>query len=256
MNSVTAIDISNFFRLITFFQIYEISCKIEKTGEVEDTFDVEQNKKDVEIDAGIKTQFKIEKYWGDVTKDISTLTPLTKTIPMGPNSNSNDRVLFKISSNHPEEYVHLEQCELSEEDENGNIINPETFIIDGCVVGDYRDIIDNSDRTVFANEDIFNMRPFLSGCKTKWHIKCKTASCMRGLESKNRKAFDEHCSISDTCPRSYYSSSTITPSAAENEEVTKTLQIRPSTTLLLKRLWSILALMLTLKILHIVVSHY
>ena len=165
-----------------------------------------KNKTNVIADDSIETKFEIEKYWGDVTKDISTLTPITETIPMRPNSNLNDRVLFKISSNHPEEYVHLEQCELSEVNEDGILIGTETFITDGCVDPDYREYVKNSDRTQFTNEDVFNMRPFLYGCKTKWHIKCKTASCKRGLEKDNKEAFNAHCSISNTCPRNYETS--------------------------------------------------
>ena len=177
-------------------------------GEVEDSFGLEKDTMNVAYNGTLTTQFEIEKYWGDVTEDISNLTPITETIPIGPDTNPDYRVRFRISSNHPEEYVHLETCELSEELENGNIINTATFIEDGCVQEDFKKFIFNTDRKIFANEDVFNMRPFLFGCKTKWHVKCKTASCQRDLETKSKTAFDEYCSIpaskSSTCNRKYY----------------------------------------------------
>ena len=134
------------------------------------------------------------------------MTQITEIIPMSPNADPNERIRFQISSNNPDEYVHLKECELSKADQedNINLETSQTFIRDGCVEKDFTEFVENSDREVFANEDLFNMRPFISGCKTKWHIKCKTASCKRGLKSENKDAFKNHCSIPDTCSRSYY----------------------------------------------------
>ena len=131
-------------------------------------------------------------------------------IPMEPNSDPNKKIQFKIWSDHPEEYVHLEECELTQEDENGDVIFREVFMRDGCVDPSWAQIFDNSPTRNIPtiNEDWFYMRPFVIGCKTKWNIKCKTASCKRGLEFE---AFNAFCSISDSCTSRNYLSSFLNP---------------------------------------------
>ena len=206
------LHIISYISLINLFEVYEISCKIEKMGEVATEFDVEKNEDNKKVEDILKTNFFIEKYFGDVT-DISTRKLITNTIPLGPNANPNEKVQFKIWSDHPAEYVHLEECELMREDDNGNIVYQQVFMRDGCVEADWNPFIDNSlertDPTI--NEDWFNMRPLVTGCKTKWHIKCKTASCKRGLETENEQAFNAYCSMSDSCPNRSYLASFLNP---------------------------------------------
>ena len=168
----------------------------------------------IDIQADLKTNFFIEKFFGDVT-DARERKLIEDIIPMEPNSDPNKKIQFKIWSDHPEEYVHLEECELTQEDENGDVIFREVFMRDGCVdpTGTLAQIFDNSPtrNSPTINEDWFNMRPLVMGCKTKWNIKCKTASCKRGLEFENKEAFNEFCSISDSCTSRNYLSSFLNP---------------------------------------------
>ena len=181
-------------------------------GEVETSFEIEKEDENKKVEDSLKTNFFIEKYFGDVT-DISTRRVITDIIPLRPNANPNEKVQFKIWSDHPEEYVHLEECELIQEDANDNVVYQQTFMRDGCVEDAWENYIDNSPvrSSATINEDWFNMRPLVIGCKTKWHIKCKTASCKRGLEAENEEAFNAYCSVSDTCPNRTYLASFLNP---------------------------------------------
>ena len=200
------------FFIIDYIQVHEISCKIEKMGEVTDDITIQKIDANEDVEDSLKTNFFIEKYFGDVT-DISTRRVITDVIPLRPDANPNEKVQFKIWSDHHEEYVHLEECELIQEDANGNIVYQQTFMQDGCVENDWKNYIDNSPTrsSPTTNEDWFNMRPLVVGCKTKWHIKCKTASCKRGLETENIDAFNAYCSVSDTCPSRSYLASFLNP---------------------------------------------
>lgn len=177
-------------------------------GEVETDFEVKKMVNNTEVEDVLKTNFFIEKYFGDVT-DENDRKLIEDVIPMGPNTDPNKKVQFKIWSDHPDEYVHLEECELAQEDQNGNIIYQEVFMRDGCVENLWEPFFDNSPtrNSPTINEDWFNMNPLVTGCKTKWHINCKTASCKRGLESENEEAFKAYCSVSDSCTSRNYLSS-------------------------------------------------
>ena len=181
-------------------------------GEVTDDITIQKIDANEDVEDSLKTNFFIEKYFGDVT-DISTRRVITDVIPLRPDANPNEKVQFKIWSDHHEEYVHLEECELIQEDANGNVVYQQTFMRDGCVEDDWENFIDNSPirSSPTTNEDWFNMRPLVVGCKTKWHIKCKTASCKRGLETENIDAFNAYCSVSNTCPNRSYLASFLNP---------------------------------------------
>ena len=177
-------------------------------GEVKTDFEVKKESIIEDVEDALKTNFFIEKYFGDVT-DENDRELIEDVIPMGPNADPNKKVQFKIWSDHPEEYVHLEECELAQEDQNGNIIYQEIFMRDGCVENLWEPFFDNSPtrNSPTINEDWFNMSPLVTGCKTKWHINCKTASCKRGLKSENEEAFKAYCSVSDSCTSRNYLSS-------------------------------------------------
>ena len=166
-----------------------------------------------EIEDSLSTNCFIEKYYGDVT-DISTRQLIqNEVIIVRPDADPNEKMQFKIWCDHPEEYVHLEECEFSQEDVNGNIVYQEVFMRDGCVEDAWAPFIDNSASRISPtiNEDWFNMRPFVTGCKSKWNIKFIRASCKRGLEALNKDAFDKHCSISSTCKNRSYQPSFLNP---------------------------------------------
>merc|ERR1712176_216237 len=176
-------------------------------GEVNTDVEFKQESDNTVVEDVLKTNFFIEKYFGDVT-DENDRQLIGDVIPMGPNADPDKKVQFKIWSDHSEEYVHLEECELVQEDQNGNIVYKEVFMRDGCVEKVWEHYFDNSDReSPTINEDWFNMKPLVVGCKTKWHIKCKTASCKRGLETENEEAFNAYCSVSDLCTSRNYLSS-------------------------------------------------
>ena len=167
----------------------------------------------IEFEDSLDTECFIEKYYGDVT-DVSTRQLIeNEVIIVRPDANPNEKMQFKIWCNHPEEYAHLEECEFTQEDVNGDITYQEVFMRDGCVEDAWAPFIDNSAARVSPtiNEDWFNMRPFVTGCKTKWHIKCITASCKRGLEALNKPAYDKHCSILSTCKNRNYDPSFLNP---------------------------------------------
>ena len=174
---------------------------------------VKEAKNPKKIEDSLSTNCFIEKYYGDVT-DISTRQLIeNEVIIVRPDADPNEKMQFKIWCDHPEEYVHLEECEFSQEDVNGNIIYQEVFMRDGCVEDAWAPFIDNSASRISPtiNEDWFYMRPFVTGCKSKWNIKCITASCKRGLEALNKPAFDKHCSISSTCKNRNYFDSFLNP---------------------------------------------
>ena len=181
--------------------------------EVDDEVIYEKEAKNIRTEDSLSTNCFIEKYYGDVT-DISTRQLIeNEVIIVRPDADPNEKMQFKIWCDHPDEYVHLEECEFSQEDVNGNIIYQEVFMRDGCVEDAWAPFIDNSASRISPtiNEDWFNMRPFVTGCKTKWNIKCITASCKRGLEALNKDAFDKHCSISSTCKNRNYFDSFLNP---------------------------------------------
>ena len=197
-------------------KVYEISCKIEKMGEVDTQIEIEKTVENDEVEDQIFTNFFIEKYFGDVT-DPSTRRIIEDIIPLRPNADPNEKIQFKIWSDHPEEYVHLEECVLKQEDENGHSLYEEIFVRDGCIEKDWNDFFDNSParKDFTANSDWFNMRPLLIGCKSKWHIDCTVASCKRGLKAGNIDAFTKFCSVSSTCSnRSYFDSFINKPTSA------------------------------------------
>ena len=182
-------------------------------GEVEDSVLFGKEASNIKTGDSLDTNCFIEKYYGDVT-DVSTRKLIeNEVIIVRPDADPNEKMQFKIWCDHPEEYVHLEECELTQEDVNGNIIYQEVFMRDGCVEEAWAPFIDNSASRISPtiNEDWFNMRPFVTGCKSKWHLKCITASCKRGLEALNKQAFDEHCSILSTCKNRNYLPSFLNP---------------------------------------------
>ena len=194
--------------IVDVHKVYEISCKVEKMGEVDTKIEIEKIVENDKVEDQIVTNFFIEKFFGDVT-DPSTRRIIEETIPLKPNANPDEKIQFQIWSDHPEEYVHLEQCVLKQEDDNGQTLYEEIFIRDGCIEKEWIDFFDNSAtrKDSSVNSDWFNMRPLVIGCKSKWHINCTVASCKRGLKAENIDAFNEFCSVSSTCSnRSYFDS--------------------------------------------------
>ena len=185
-------------------KIYEVSCKIAKMGEVGTDFELKLETGNEDIEDSIDTNFYIEKYFGDITDD-STRKQLNETdvIPFSPNADPNDRFQFKVWSDHEKEYVHLETCELTLE---GDSTFRQEFINDGCVTDAWESYFSNDNRVEKINEDWFNMRPLLIGCKSKWHIDCTVASCKRGLESSNTDAYNQFCKADDKCEGRYTAS--------------------------------------------------
>ena len=98
-----------------------------------------------------QNHFYIEKYFGDITDD-STRVQLDETdvIPFSPNADPNDRFQFKVYSDHEEEYVHLETCELTLE---GDSTFRQEFINDGCVTDARESYFSNVNRVEKINED-------------------------------------------------------------------------------------------------------
>ena len=180
-------------------KVYEISCKIAKIGSVDDEVIVEQQGGHVGGDKTIETDFFIEKYFGDIT-DENTRRSLndTEVIPFSPNADSNDRFQFRIWSDHPEEYVHLETCSLSLSDGSFN----KEFIKDGCIQDGSKRYFGNKARISRTNEDWFNMHPLLriGSCKSTWQIDCTVASCKRGLDVTSPENF---CKAGDQCADRY-----------------------------------------------------
>ena len=179
---------------------YQISCKVRKIGEVVVGIDVGLETDNKKVEDTIGTNFYIEKYFGDIT-DVSTRQELgdTDVIPFSPNADPNDRFQFKVWSDHAEEYVHLESCKLSLD---GDAFEQE-FINDGCVTTGWQNYFANENRATLVNEDWFNMRPLLVGCKSKWHIDCTVASCKRGLEDTNYGAYEQFCKADEVCEDRY-----------------------------------------------------
>ena len=184
-------------------KIYEVSCKITKMGEVGTDVELELDTKNQNVTDTIDTNFFIEKYFGDITDD-STRVKLTDTdvIPFSPNADPNDRFQFKVWSDHEQEYVHLETCKLTLDGYSKNAFNEE-FINDGCVTDAWKPYFSNDHRIEKINEDWFDMRPLLIGCKSKWHIDCTVASCKRGLEHSNLGAYEQFCKADDKCAERY-----------------------------------------------------
>ena len=181
-------------------KFYEISCNIRKVGNVAVGIETYLKTDNEIVNATIGTNFYIEKYFGDITDD-STRRELGETdvIPFSPNADPNDRFQFKVYSDHAEEYVHLESCKVSLD---GDAFEQE-FINDGCVTTGWENYFANENRATLANEDWFNMRPLLIGCKSKWHIDCTVASCKRGLENSNYGAYEQFCKADEECKDRY-----------------------------------------------------
>ena len=180
---------------------YEISCKVRKIGEVVIGIETGLKTDNKKVEDTIGTNFYIEKYFGDIT-NVSTLRELgqTEVIPFSPNADPNKRFQFKVGSDHDDEYVHLESCKLTLD---GNDAFEEEFINDGCVTTDWQKYFANENRETLVNEDWFNMRPLLIGCKSKWHIDCTVASCKRGLEQTNYGAYEQFCKADEECEDRY-----------------------------------------------------
>ena len=180
-------------------KVYEISCKINKIGEVEDEVVVEQGGSIEDMEDLIDTNFFIEKYF--VKNSTQRALGDDEVIPFSPNANQNDRFQFKIWSNHPDEYVHLETCSLSLGDPSTGQSTGfiEEFINDGCVKEGFQFFFSNEDRISATNEDWFDMRPILGigSCKSTWKIDCTVASCNRSLD---------HCEPGDECADRYTAS--------------------------------------------------
>jgi len=185
-------------------KIYEVSCKIAKMGDVGTDIEVGLNTTNIDIEDTIDTNFYIEKYFGDITDKSSRDVPIgTDVIPFSPNADPNDRFQFKVWSDHDKEYVHLETCKLTLD---GHSTFEEEFINDGCVTDGWESFFSNDNRIEKINEDWFNMRPLLIGCKSKWHIDCTVASCKRGLETSNYGAYEEFCKADEKCETRYTAS--------------------------------------------------
>ena len=181
-------------------KVYQISCNVRKVGDVETVIGTILETRNEKVNDTIGTNFYIEKYFGDITDD-STRQELgeTEVIPFSPNADPNKRFQFKVGSDHADEYVHLESCKVSLE---GHAFEEE-FINDGCVTTGWQKYFDNENRDTLVNEDWFNMRPLLIGCKSKWHIDCTVASCKRGLEHSNYGAYQEFCKADQECEDRY-----------------------------------------------------
>ena len=182
-------------------KVYEISCNVRKIGEVVVGIETELKADNKNAEDTIETRFFIDKYFGDIT-DVRTRRELGQTdvIPFSPNADPNKRFHFKVWSDHADEYVHLESCKLTLE---GNDAFEEEFINDGCVTSGWKNYFANADRDNLTNEDWFNMRPLLIGCKSKWHIDCIVSSCKRGLESSNLGAYEQFCKPDEECEDRY-----------------------------------------------------
>ena len=182
-------------------KVYEISCNIRKIGEVVVGITTGLKTDNEKVNDTIGTNFYIEKHFGDIT-DVSTRRELNETevIPFSPNADPNERFQFKVWSDHNDEYVHLESCKLTLE---GNGAFEEEFINDGCVTTEWQNYFANENRETLVNEDWFNMRPLLIGCKSKWHIDCTVASCKRDLEQTNYDAFEAFCKADEECKDRY-----------------------------------------------------
>jgi len=185
-------------------KIYEVSCKIAKMGDVGTDIEHVLVTGNEDIEDSIDTNFYIEKYFGDIT-DESTRIQLNENdvIPFSPNADPNDRFQFKVWSDHDKEYVHLETCKLTLD---GDSTFEQEFINDGCITDNWENFFSNDNRVEKINEDWFNMRPLLIGCKSKWHIDCTVASCKRGLESSNYDAYEQFCKADDKCEARYTTS--------------------------------------------------
>ena len=168
-------------------RIYEISCKVDNTDRKHTTLTIEQGDTIDDHEDEIKTNFKIETFIGDEFGTDES-NPLTGVFPFTPNADRYKRFQFKISSDHPLNYVHLETCSLS-----AGSTEPTEFINDGCVTGKFAPFFSNMARNSSAiNEDWFYMRPILEegSCKSIWQIDCTVSSCKRGVQSA---AYEEFC---------------------------------------------------------------
>lgn len=185
-------------------KVYEISCKIAKMGDVGTDIELELETDNRKYNDTIGTNFFIEKYFGDINDSASRQTQLTDTdvIPFKPNADPNDRFQFKVYSDHEHEYVHLESCLLTLDGKSGF---EQEFINDGCVTDEWTRYFANDHRNQKINEDWFNMRPLLIGCKSKWHIDCTVASCKRGLKTSNSDAYEQFCKADEKCEDRYTS---------------------------------------------------
>ena len=139
----------------------------------------------------IGTEFEIKKYFGTDDDSLRLLND-TEVIPFSPDTELDELFRFKVTSNHEDEYVHLEKCTLEYEGKS-KIYD---IIEDGCVADVWKLVFDNHDRTdATKNEDWFTMRPLTHAddCKAKWIIDCTVASCKRGLEKTNEQSYNEFC---------------------------------------------------------------
>lgn len=179
-------------------KFYEISCKVRKIGDVAVDIETELKTDNKKVEDSIETDFFINKYYGNNTsrRELNE----TEVIPFSPNADPNERFQFKIWSDHNDEYVHLESCELTLD---GKESFKQEFINDGCVTNDWKSYFSNENRDSLINEDWFNMRPLLIGCKSKWHIDCTVASCKRGLKDSNGSAYEKFCKPDDECEDRY-----------------------------------------------------
>ena len=197
-----------FIFFLYFIKVYEISCKIEKKGEVTSEIEVQKISGNEDVEMDVKTNFFIKKYLKNDFNEYEESA--NETVWLKPGSTSNEMIQFQIWSDHPSEYTHLEECKLIQTNQEGEVVLEEVFLMNGCIVNDWNGIFTNSNERVSPdqNADIFYMRPFVNGCKTKWQILCTTASCSRGLRNQSPAAFQKHCSIThhpktDKCHRIY-----------------------------------------------------
>ena len=180
---------------------YEVSCQINKMGDVTSDVRIERKTFNGTVSDDLGTDFTINKYFG--TEDDRKLLNDTEVIPFSPNTKKDELFHFQISSNHADEYVHLEKCTVSYEGKSTTTESEYQFITDGCVDDDFQLLFFNKDRSDGTqNEDWFSMRPLTinDDCKSKWIVDCTVASCKRGLEKANVKAYNEFCKAGE-CDR-------------------------------------------------------
>jgi len=184
---------------------YEISCTIDKTGITSEGVKTEAERDDEdELEGKTGTTFEMTTTFAGKPYDAAL-----ETIQIRPDLPESSRFEFSISSNNPQEYVHIEQCTLSLMDSSTTFQagREVTFIDSGCVsdMDIFFEMNDSTDigQRIATHADSFFMKPLTFGCTSEWKIDCVVASCAADLQTSNPEAYQTYCAAGDMCPTRY-----------------------------------------------------
>lgn len=184
---------------------YEISCNIEKMGDVGTDVKTETERDDDTAEATTGTSFEMKTFFNDEPYNMEE-----RTIQIRPDMPADSRFRFEISSNNDKEYVHLEHCELSlTKSSDAAHIDTVSFIENGCVSPasamdlffEMNDQVSQVGRGL--NSDGFFMKPLSFGCSSEWKIDCLVTTCSPVLRFTNPEAYHQYCMAGDFCPTRY-----------------------------------------------------